>query len=223
MGPAAALAFTLLTPNLTVASAEQAPAAIPGDQISGRVTDASGKPIKGVRVGVLQLPLSRDGQSKQATTDANGSYRLDRLPPGSWSLGFAGEGVELVGRVDLPADRGVEANLVICGRDNNALIWHGAPSERLPVQIGPAQPPPAKVHDVRPIYPAIARAAGMTGTVEMDVIIAEDGTVRQLRIVKSKPMLDSSAMDAVLQWRFAPTVIDGVPTAVRGLVAVPFK
>ena len=74
--------------------------------------------------------------------------------------------------------------------------------------------PPMKIHDVKPVYPAIARAANVQGVVIMEARVEPDGSVSEATVIKSIPLLDQAALDAVKQWRFTPTLMNGVPVAV---------
>lgn len=81
---------------------------------------------------------------------------------------------------------------------------------------------PVKVKDVRPIYPPIAVSYGLEGTVILEATIEERGRVFDLRIVRSIPVLDHSAINAVRQWEFQPPIVDGVPKRVVITVTVRF-
>jgi protein TonB len=98
------------------------------------------------------------------------------------------------------------------------------PPEPKPVvpRVGGAIVPPAKVRHVAPVYPSIALAARVQGVVILDAVIGEDGTVRELRILRSVPLLDQAALEAVRQWRFTPTLLNGQPTPVIMSVTVSF-
>lgn len=91
-----------------------------------------------------------------------------------------------------------------------------------PQRVGGAVRPPQKIHHVAPTYPAIAQAARITGTVTIEALIAEDGTVREAKVLKSVALLDAPALDAVRQWRFTPTLLNGVPIQVIMSVTVRF-
>jgi protein TonB len=54
-------------------------------------------------------------------------------------------------------------------------------------------------------------------------VIAEDGSVRDVRVLRSVPLLDSAAMEAVRQWRFSPTLLNGQPVPVVMTVSVAFR
>ena len=89
--------------------------------------------------------------------------------------------------------------------------------------VGGAIVAPTKVHHVAPIYPPIALSARKEGVVILEAVIAEDGSVRDLRVLKSIPLLDQAAIDAVRQWRFTPTTLNGQATAVIMTVSVVFN
>jgi protein TonB len=81
---------------------------------------------------------------------------------------------------------------------------------------------PAKIKDVKPVYPEIAKASGVQGIVVIEVRIEPDGTVGTASVIRSIPLLDEAALDAVKQWRFTPTLLNGEPTAVMMTVTINF-
>jgi protein TonB len=91
-----------------------------------------------------------------------------------------------------------------------------------PVRPGGNLRPPEKVHHVVPAYPSIARSARVSGTVILEAVIAEDGRVQDVRVLRSIPLLDDAAADAVRQWRFTPTLLNGQPVRVLMTVTVSF-
>jgi protein TonB len=97
------------------------------------------------------------------------------------------------------------------------------------------QPPPAKavivskgaqlaklIHQVKPIYPPLARAARMSGTVQLIAVIAKDGTVHNLQALSGNPLLVRAALDAVSQWIYRPTLLSGEPVEVTAPIEVNF-
>jgi TonB family protein len=90
------------------------------------------------------------------------------------------------------------------------------------VRVGGNIRPPIKIKDVAPVYPAIARSARVTGAVTVEATIGEDGKVADARVVKSVPMLDQAALDAVRQWEYRPTLLNGVPVPVVVTVVINF-
>lgn len=91
-----------------------------------------------------------------------------------------------------------------------------------PVRPGGVVRAPQKVHHVVPEYPKIARDARVSGVVIVEALIAEDGSVRDVKVLKSVPLLDAAAITAVRQWRFTPTLLNGVPVQVIMSVTVSF-
>jgi TonB family protein len=90
------------------------------------------------------------------------------------------------------------------------------------VRVAGAIKPPTKIKNVQPVYPAIARSAGVAGTVQLEVEIGEDGKVTDARVVKSVPLLDQAALDAVKQWEYTPMMKGGVAVPVVMNVTVNF-
>jgi len=106
---------------------------------------------------------------------------------------------------------------------------------------GPAAPPPppkpkvpqiihvggnvqaAKlVSQPMPQYPAIAKAARIQGTVVLHAIIAKDGSIEQLQLISGPPLLVQAALNAVRQWRYQPTLLNGQPVEVDTVIRVVF-
>ena len=93
---------------------------------------------------------------------------------------------------------------------------------RAPVRVGGQIKPPIKVKDVKPVYPAIARSAGVVGAVTIEATIGEDGKVIDATVVRSIPLLDQAALDAVRQWEYTPTLLNGVPVPIVVNVTINF-
>ena len=125
-----------------------------------------------------------------------------RLKPGA--IGYVSVGAPV---------HGVKV-LSLSGRPSNAA--------REPVHVGGTVRPPAKIADVRPLYPAVARQARAEGTVEIEIVIGPTGSVEHARVIRSVPLLDRAALDAVRQWKYAPTIVNGVAVPVTIAVGVSF-
>jgi protein TonB len=96
------------------------------------------------------------------------------------------------------------------------------PTPAAPVRVGGHIRPPAKVRHVNPVYPQLAQTAGVQGTVIVEATIGTDGAVTGARVLRSIPLLDTAALDAVRQWQFSPTLLNGVPVSVIMTVTVTF-
>ena len=91
-----------------------------------------------------------------------------------------------------------------------------------PVRVGGQIRPPTKIKDVKPVYPAIAQSARVGGTVTIEATIGTDGKVTDARVVRSIPLLDQAALDAVRQWEYLPTLLNGVPVPVLATITINF-
>jgi periplasmic protein TonB len=80
----------------------------------------------------------------------------------------------------------------------------------------------ALIYKVQPQYPAVARAIHLAGTVYVRAIIATDGSVRQLEVISGSPILANAALQAVRQWRYQPTRLNGETVEVETLITVHF-
>ena len=90
------------------------------------------------------------------------------------------------------------------------------------MRVGSGIRTPQKVVDVAPVMPPEAVQANIRGVVIVEVVIAPDGAVRDAKILRSIPLLDRAALDAVAKWRYEPTLLNGVPVPVIIVVAVNF-
>jgi protein TonB len=91
-----------------------------------------------------------------------------------------------------------------------------------PVRVGGEIKEPKKLTHVAPVYPEIAQVAGVQGVVIIEALIGEDGAVREARVLRPVPLLDQAAIDAVLQWKYTPTLLNGQPVPVIMTVTVTF-
>jgi protein TonB len=79
------------------------------------------------------------------------------------------------------------------------------------------------VNRVQPVYPPLARQTRISGTVKLHAIIGKNGAVEQLQVVSGHPLLVQSALDAVRQWRYQPTLLNGEPVEVDTEIDVIFS
>ena len=91
-----------------------------------------------------------------------------------------------------------------------------------PIRVAQLPEPPRKTVDVRPVYPEVARAARREGTVILEAMLDATGRVTQLRVIRSEPLLDQAALDAVRQWRYTPSMYGGRPVSVLMTITVRF-
>ena len=96
------------------------------------------------------------------------------------------------------------------------------PPPPAPVRVGGAIRQPTQLKKVNPVYPPIAQSARVQGVVIIEAIIGPDGRVTEAKVLRSIPLLDAAALDAVKQWVYTPTLLNGVPVPVIMTVTVNF-
>jgi protein TonB len=96
------------------------------------------------------------------------------------------------------------------------------PPPPAPIRVGGAVRQPARVKFVAPSYPAIAQSARVQGIVIIEATIGANGRVEDAKVLRSIALLDAAALDAVRQWEYTPTLLNGVPVPVIMTVTVTF-
>ena len=91
-----------------------------------------------------------------------------------------------------------------------------------PVRIGGSVAEANLIRRIVPVYPPLAKAARIQGTVEFTAVISKEGTIENVQLVHGHPLLVQSARDAVLQWRYRPTLLNGQPVEVVTDIVVKF-
>jgi protein TonB len=100
-----------------------------------------------------------------------------------------------------------------------------APVEEGPktVRVGGAVKEPRKLKHVEPVYPELALRARLEGLVVLEARIGPNGSVADVKVLRSVAMLDEAAMDAVKRWTYTPTLVDGIPATALMTVTVRFR
>jgi TonB family protein len=199
--------------------------------ISGVVYDPSG----GV-VPEAALTLEDERQNKwQTTSDSTGRFEFPPVSAGKYVLeaslaGFRPLRQELELTVARDWARAVTLQVgnlreSITVREKRSKTPPREPAGPLPVRVGGNIRPPTKTKDVRPVYPASMREAGREGSVPLEAIIGRDGAVLSVRVATAQvhPDFAQAAIDAVQQWLFTPTMLNGKPVEVVMTVTVDFE
>jgi protein TonB len=115
-----------------------------------------------------------------------------------------------------------------------AAVRLQAPPPKASVAPTPVAPPPARievsrgvqeamiVHRVMPVYPPLARQARISGVVELHGVITAEGRIGELRVIAGHPLLVQAAVEAVRQWVYRPTLLNGKPVEVEAPIVVRF-
>ena len=96
------------------------------------------------------------------------------------------------------------------------------PKAQQRIRVGGQVQAAKMVRQIQPIYPQIAKTAHVQGTVILHAVIAKDGSVQELNYVSGPPLLMKSAMDAVREWKYQPTLLNGEPVEVDTTISVIF-
>jgi TonB family protein len=216
-------------------------------RVVGTVIDPSGALLPGATVTADRVdPTERN--TTTVKTDRTGHFEFADLRAGSYTLMASLPGFETFrAAMSLEAgdDRERNIQLQIGSLQETVTVTPtdppdppraptapparpapSAPPRDLPpgaVRVGGNIKPPMMVVRVRPVYPAAEAAQGIGGTVVLSATIGTDGLVRDAKALRNpNDELSRAAIDAVSQWQFTPTLLDGSPVEVRIAVTVNF-
>jgi len=198
---------------------------------TGTAYDVTG----GVLPGVVMTMEDAAGSRATATTDSAGRFEFGVVAPGSYRLsmnnlpGFQSAAYDI--KLESPRQWDVNLTFQVGTLQERVTVTEqrpaGSPSpgQREPVRVGGNIKPPRKLVDVRPIYPQAMRDAGIDGTVSLSALIDIEGKVASVRVTGSQahPELAKAAAEAVKQWQFSPTLLNGDKVEVLMTVAVAFN
>jgi len=119
-------------------------------------------------------------------------------------------------------ETGVIGGLDLSGSGLMELAPPPPPASREPIRLHAGMQAPRKIVNVPPHYPPHAQSARVEGTVVLDAVIDPTGRVTDVRVTHSVNLLDQAAVEAVRQWRFTPTLLNGEPVSILLTVTVRF-
>jgi TonB family protein len=125
-------------------------------------------------------------------------------------------------RYDPPAEAPLTFTVRVQIKNGPDVMQFKASDGSDPLRVGGEIKAPKKIRDVRPVYPPIARQANVTGVVIIEARIGADGFIEEAHVLKSIPLLDEAALDAVKQWQFEPTLLNGQPVPVMMTLSINF-
>lgn len=96
------------------------------------------------------------------------------------------------------------------------------PSASAPLRVSQGVAQGFLVHEVKPVYPPLARQARIQGTVMLQALIGKDGRIENLQLISGHPMLSPAAIEAVRHWRYRPYTLNGEPVEVETAITVNF-
>ena len=208
----------------TTLSALLTSAGLSAATVSGVLHDPTGAPISDAKV----LIYNPDTGAKQETvTGSDGRFSINGAGAGQYILKIEKPGLtSLFREFDMKSDSTREREFTM----TNDL---GPQPEDKPVSGDEPRGPVVRVGGmaaqanlqtkVQPVYPAAAKAAGTQGTVEIEATVSKDGIPIELRVLSSpSDDLSESALEAVRQWRYRPTLLNGEPVEIRTTVIVNY-
>jgi TonB family protein len=192
--------------------------------VSGSVTGPAGEAIPDAKVLVYN-PDS--GAKQEVTTSSDGKFSVAGTGAGQYILRVAKPGFNSSFRAfDLKADSTVNRQITMAAPGTQQVpdsISDPDSSESKPIRIGGMVAQSNLVTKVQPLYPAAAKAARVQGTVELEITVTKDGVPAELRVVSSpSDDLSESALEAVRQWRYRPTLLNGSPVEIISSVIVNY-
>lgn len=224
-GLACALLLAVALPTAALRAAQTGPA-----MLSGTVYDPTGAVMPGVTL-TLEDATQMNTETK---TNPAGRFAFSNVQPGHYTLAASLPGFrtlkqefDLATRADW--DRAITLQIgnlreSVTVSARRGQVTAAPPASAQPLRVGGSIRPPLKTLDVRPVYPAGMRDAGREGVVPIEAMIGVDGTVTSVRVLSAQvhPDFAIAAADAVRQWRFTPTLLNGSPVEVVMNVSVAF-
>ena len=208
---------------------------VPG-KLSGIIHDPSGT---GVRNATVILTGHKSNMVVMTVSDANGNFSFKALPAGGYEIKVVKRGFETYRgpELALEPDHDLPQNItldVASVMEEVDVVPEGT-VKPLPESENGGKPSRLRlggdvqaskvVNKVTPVYPASAKSAGVQGTVILHAVIGMDGRPLSLRVMNNDvdPELARAAIEAVSQWRYQPTLLNGEPIEVDTTIMVKFS
>lgn len=200
---------------------------------SGTVLDPTGAVVPNVTV-TLTNNATNPPAKETAISNPVGKFQFTNLPAGEYELkamapGFTSDTPKQV-TLDPGSDSTTNINLRVGQvREHVTVTAPGTPrtpqfSPSARIRVGGMVQPPRLLSRVSPVYPQSAQTAGIEGTVELEAVIGKDGSVVSLQALSPFANADlvAAAKDAVSQWRYSPTKLNGEPVETITQISVQF-
>jgi len=199
--------------------------------ISGVVYDMSG--AANPHATVLATNLDTNTREEALAGEA-GEYSLGSIPPGHYMLDVSSAGFKPHrsyvtvkandhARTDIILEIGnINESVQVIGKKPASLQSHAAVPQR--IRVGGMVVAARLISKVPPIYPAVCEEKGIEGAVLLESVISTDGSILSLRVVNTADAdLARAATNAVQQWRYQPTLLNGEPVEVETTITVDFR
>ena len=206
-------------------------------KVSGSIQDPSGTGVANATIIMSKQPGDID-MITMTTSDREGNFSFKALPAGEYELKVMKRGFEpfRLPQVTLESGRDFFQSITLQPGtiiEEVEVVPNGT-AKPLPssatgkpsrIRVGGDIEAPHLITKVQPVYPESARSAGVSGTVILHAIISKDGKPLSLRVMNSQvdPDLARSAVEAVSQWRYTPTLLNGEPIEIATTIMANFS
>ena len=195
--------------------------------LGGRVYDPSGAIIPGARV----FAYDEKGASQMAATSPDGQYNFQNLAPGKYRIEVQAPGFAIFDKRNVQVAEGEQPRIDAAMRvgvimesmrvESQGLAARNQAPRR--IRVGGNVQPARLLQQTRPAYPDSAKARGATGVVLLRTVILMDGsTAKLVPSADSDPELAEAAMQAVKQWKYQPTLLNGQPVETETTISIQF-
>jgi TonB family protein len=209
----------------TMLSALLTSAGLSAATVSGTVHDVSGAAIADAKVTINNPDTA---VKEEAVTGSDGKFSISGSAAGQYILRIEKPGFASIFReFDLKAESNMARDFTMPIDGGEAVADNlVAANEEQPkkIRVGGQVAQNNLLRKVQPVYPAAAKAARTQGTVELEAVISKDGVPSELRVVSSpSDDLSASSLEAVRQWRYRPTLLNGNPVNIVTTVIVNYS
>ena len=171
------------------------------------------------------LVTERQAQAEEALPLVQPREQPESNPPSAPESGAVGSGGSGDGPPGGMPD-GVDGGIPGFGGGGSGTGGMGAlsglPSDS-PVLLGSDVTPPERILYVQPVYPEIARKSRAAGVVIMEIVVGRSGDVTEVKVLKSHPLFDAAAVEAVKRWKYKPAMLGEKPVRVYMTIRVEFN
>jgi TonB family protein len=210
----------------TILSALLTSAGLSAATVGGYLHDTSGAAIADANVSIFDP----DNSAKQeAMTSSDGKFSFNDTKAGQYILRIEKPGFASIFRVfDLKADWKMEHEFTMANSGGEAIpdsmiVPNSGADQPKHIRVGGQVAQNNLITKVPPIYPVAAKKAGVQGIVELSATISREGVPVELRVISSpSDDLSESSLEAVRQWRYRPTLLNGQPVEIETAVIVNY-
>jgi TonB family protein len=200
--------MTIATLRNTVFSGLLASAGLSAATIGGAILDPSGAPVVGATASIYSPD---NAVKKEVTTTGGGKFAFESLPAGSYILRIEKAGLPTLFREYKVVDNSALDHGLTMG-DNAPPAETPAPGQ---IRVAAHLQEEKLIRKVTPVYPVSAKKAHIQGIVQLEMVLSKEGVPQDIRVISSpSDDLTQSALEAVSQWRYETTLLNGNPVSV---------